>query len=122
MIGVAAPTKSKPAASIPRPRDYLSYSAVTTYQGCPLQYYFRYVADLPERTTASSLVFGSAVHRAVEYHINELLAGNEPPTAEELFGEYDRHWPETDPATVRFGKDYTRFRSIGSGSTGRSGS
>ncbi|MCE9603306.1 MAG: PD-(D/E)XK nuclease family protein [Planctomycetia bacterium] len=92
------PTPPKPA------RDYLSYSAVTTYQGCPLRYFFRYIAGLPERTVSSSLVFGSAIHRAVEYHFNELLAGNEPPTAEALLGEYDRHWRETNSATVRFGK------------------
>lgn len=110
MIGVAAPMKSMPSASTPRPRDYLSYSAVTTYQGCPLRYYFRYVAGLPEQTISSSLVFGSAVHRAVEHHFNELLAGNEPPTSEALLGEYDRHWLETDPDTVRFGKAESRER------------
>jgi len=110
MIGVATPTKTTPSASTPRPRDYLSYSAVTTYQGCPLRYYFRYVAGLPEQTISSSLVFGSAVHRAVEHHFNELLAGNEPPTSEALLGEYDRHWLEADPATVRFGKAESRER------------
>lgn len=104
MIGVAAPMKTTPTTSSPRTRDYLSYSAVTTYQGCPLRYYFRYVAGLPEQTISSSLVFGSAVHRAVEHHFNELLAGNEPPTSEALLGEYDRHWLEADPDTVRFGK------------------
>ncbi|MCE9608349.1 MAG: PD-(D/E)XK nuclease family protein [Planctomycetia bacterium] len=93
------PTPPKPA------RDYLSYSAVTTYQGCPLRYMFRYIAGLPERTISASLVFGSAIHRAVEHHFNELLAGNEPPQLDALVGEYDRHWREADPQTVRFGKD-----------------
>lgn len=110
MIDVAATTKSKSLTpSIPA-QDYLSYSAVTTYQGCPLRYFFRYVAGLPERTISSSLVFGSAVHRAVELHFNELLAGNEPPTADTLLGEYDRHWLEVDPTAVRFGKDESRER------------
>ncbi len=86
-------------------RDYLSYSAITTYQGCPLRYYFKYVAGLPEKTVSSSLVFGSAVHRAVEHHFNELMAGNEPPTLDALMGEYDRHWSEADPQAVQFGKD-----------------
>jgi hypothetical protein len=35
---------------------------------------------LPEPTVSASLVFGRAIHQAVEYHFNELLAGNEPPT------------------------------------------
>lgn len=86
-------------------RDYLSYSAVTTYQSCPLRYYFRYVAGLPERTVSASLVFGGAIHRAVELHFNELMAGNEPPSLESLIGEYDRHWQETGPEAVRFGKE-----------------
>jgi len=93
------PTPPKPA------RDYLSYSAVTTYQGCPLRYYFRYVAGLPERTVSASLVFGSAIHRAVEHHFNEILAGNDPPPLDALIGEYDRHWQEADPQSVKFGKD-----------------
>lgn len=112
MIGVAAPSKTPPVATSPRTRDYLSYSAVATYHGCPLRYYFRYVAGLPERTVSSSLVFGSAVHRAVEYHFNELLAGNEPPTLEALLGENDRHWRETDPATVRQRRESRRARRI----------
>lgn len=109
---IDAPSRSSPNAYpksppvMPKPvRDYLSYSAITTYQGCPLRYFFRYVAGLPERTVSSSLVFGSAIHRAVEHHFNELLIGNEPPTLEALVGEYDRHWQEVDAAAVQFGKE-----------------
>lgn len=102
MIGTVEPRQSPPTKPS---RDYLSYSAITTYQGCPLRYYFRYVAGLPERTVSSSLIFGTAVHKAVEHHFNELLAGNEPPTLDALVGEYDRHWREADSQTVHFGKD-----------------
>ncbi len=28
-------------------RDYLSYSAVRTFQGCPLKYRYRYIDGLP---------------------------------------------------------------------------
>lgn len=89
----------------PKVRDYLSYSAVSTYQTCPLRYYFRYVAGLPEKTVSSSLVFGGAVHRAVEHHFNDLLAGNEAPSIEGLLGEYDAAWSGYDPAAIRFGKE-----------------
>lgn len=96
---------ASPPAS-PKPvRDYLSYSAITTYQGCPLRYYFRYIAGLPEQTVSASLVFGSAIHRAFEHHFNELMAGNEAPPLDALIGEYDRHWQAADPQTVKFGKD-----------------
>ncbi|MBA4020716.1 MAG: hypothetical protein C0483_26460 [Pirellula sp.] len=108
MIGTILPARMRTLPPSPRPakppRNYLSYSSITTYQGCPLRYYFRYVAGLPEKTVSSSLVFGSAVHRAVEHHFNELMAGNEPPTLDALVGEYDRHWQEADPQAVQFGK------------------
>jgi CRISPR/Cas system-associated exonuclease Cas4 (RecB family) len=109
MIGAIVPGRAASVSRLPPPpkptRDYLSYSAITTYQSCPLRYYFRYVAGLPEKTVSSSLVFGSAVHRAVEHHFNELMAGNEPPTLDALVCEYDRHWSEVDPQALHFGKD-----------------
>jgi RecB family exonuclease len=92
------------AAAKPPPRDYLSYSAVSTYQACPLRYYFRYVAGLPEMMVSASLVFGSSIHRAAEHHFRELLAGAEPPTLDALLGEFDAAWQSYDPATIRFGK------------------
>lgn len=99
--------QSRPASatSLPIERDYISYSSITSYQACPLRYYFKYVAGLPERTVSSSLVFGSAIHRAVEHHFNELMVGSEPPTLDGLIGEYDRHWQETDESVVKFGKE-----------------
>lgn len=109
---IDAPIRSVPSSPQKLPpvppnpvRDYLSYSAISTYQGCPLRYYFRYVAGLPEPTVSASLIFGSAIHRAVEHHFNELLIGNELPTLDALVGEYDRHWRDVDPKTVQFGKE-----------------
>lgn len=96
---------SQPRTTSPPVRDYISYSAIGTYMACPLRYYFRYCVGLPEQTVSASLVFGSAIHRGVEHHFNELLAGNEPPTLEALLAEYDRHWQETDREQVKFGKD-----------------
>ncbi len=85
--------------------SYLSYSRISLYQSCPLRYYFKYVAGLPELTVSASLIFGSAVHRAAQFHFEELLAGNEPPCLDALIAEYDRHWQEVDPQLVQFGKD-----------------
>ena len=42
----------------------LSYSAISTYQSCPLQYRFRYIDRLPSRPSAA-LEFGSALHKAL---------------------------------------------------------
>lgn len=54
-------------------RPHWSYSQITQYLRCPLQYYFQRIRKLPEPWVSSSLVLGSAVHAALaEYH-NRLL-------------------------------------------------
>ena len=85
-------------------RDYISYSAILTFQTCPLRYYFRYVAGMPEETVSASLVFGSAIHRAAEYHYNELMAGNPAPDLDTLLHVYQDAWRERDGAEILFGK------------------
>ena len=56
-------------------RDYLSYSSISTYQTCPLRFYFRYVLELPETPVSSSLAFGGAVHAAIEFHHRQFANG-----------------------------------------------
>jgi hypothetical protein len=103
VITTAKQPRSAPAGV--RSRDYISFSEIATYRGCPLRHHFRYVMGLPETTVSASLVFGRAIHQAVEHHFNELLAGNEPPTLDALLAEYDRAWSEVDTNQVTFGKD-----------------
>ena len=45
-------------------RDYLSFSAISTFQQCPLRYHFKYIQGLPETTVSASLILGGAVHAA----------------------------------------------------------
>lgn len=89
-------------------RDYLSYSAVSTYRACPLKYYFRYVAGLPEPAVSSSLVFGTAIHAAIEWHYRAQLHGNPAPGAAELLSVYQRTWAGYASQTVQFGKEEDR--------------
>ncbi len=103
MITTATQPRSGPIGA--HSRDYISFSEISTYRGCPLRHHFRYVLGLPEPTVSASLVFGRAIHQAVEHHFNELLAGNQPPTLDALLAEYDRAWSETDCGSVTFGKD-----------------
>lgn len=94
-----------PARAPPSPvsaRDYVSYSALKTYQQCPLRYFFRYIAGLPEESISASLLFGTSIHRAVEHHFQRLLAGETPPSLEELLAEYRAGWDERQ-LPVRFG-------------------
>ena len=73
-------------------RDYLSYSAVRTFQGCPLKYRFRYIDGLPEDCVSSSLIFGSAIHAAMEFFFSQQLAGEEEPGLDELLDVYQQSW------------------------------
>ena len=87
----------------PPPRDYLSYSAVRTYQGCPLRYHFRYVAGLPENIVASSLLFGIGLHAALEAHFRGLLVG-QTIGLDQLLGTFWQGWNNRQAPEVLFGK------------------
>ncbi len=95
----------------PPPRDYLSYSAIRTYQGCPLRYYFRYIAGLPENIVASSLLFGIGLHAALEAHFRGLLVG-QTIGLDQLFGAFWRGWNDRQPPEVLFGKG-ENFTTVG---------
>jgi putative RecB family exonuclease len=84
--------------------EHLSYSAVSLFQSCPLRFYFRYVEKLPERVVSASLVFGSAMHAAVQFHFEELLIGNGPPDIDMLMGVFEHSWQAHDGQAIRFGK------------------
>jgi putative RecB family exonuclease len=93
-----------PPKLLKQERDYLSFSAIRTYQQCPLRYFFRYIAGLPEQTISASLVFGSAIHHAVEHHFRRLLEGEPAPSREELLAAYSEGFAE-GTAPIRYGKD-----------------
>ena len=51
-------------------RLHWSYSQISQYLRCPLQYYFERIAKLPRGPVDASLVLGSSVHHALaEYHL-----------------------------------------------------
>lgn len=86
-------------------RNYISWSAISTFQACPLRWHFRYAQDLPEAFVSSGLVFGSAIHQAAELHYRELLSGNPAPDLDTLLSSYEAAWRERDLASIKFGKD-----------------
>ena len=88
--------------------DYVSFSALSLYQRCSLRYYFRYIVELPEESTSASLVFGRAIHRAIEHHFTELLAGNEPPDLDAMLAVFNAGWDETPAEQITFPKTDTR--------------
>src|SRR5262245_2496394 len=104
---IAVPTAEK-ASIVGNDRDYISFSSIRAYQACPLRYFFRYVAGLPEESVVATLVFGTAVHRAIEHYFRELLVGNPPPGVDALIEQYSAGWQERDGRPLHFGKDEAR--------------
>jgi len=88
-------------------RDYLSPSAISSYQRCPLQFRFRYIDNLEPEFTSSSLVFGGSIHSAIEHHFRLLFEGRPAPSVDELVGVYDDAWTARSDTPVRLGKSET---------------
>jgi putative RecB family exonuclease len=109
-------TPTKPASTNPANetaknltgRDYISWSALSTFRTCPLRYKFRYVDGLPEESVSSALVFGTGIHTAVEQHFQALLAGDEQPDVERLMFAYRSAWLPHEPDAISFGTKETR--------------
>ena len=86
-----ADQRGSPFSVVGKKRDYISHSAISTYQQCPLRYRFKYVDGIPERFVSSNLIFGGAIHSALEFHFTELLCGNEPPSQDLLLTSFRTH-------------------------------
>jgi putative RecB family exonuclease len=92
-----APAPAKPQ------RDYCSFSAINTYQRCPLKYYFRYVLKLPDETNPASLVFGRSIHAALQHYFEQLLAGADRPDLDGLLDVFQEAWRGHE-MPIQFGK------------------
>jgi len=70
----------------------LSYSSISTYELCPLQYKFRYVEAKPGRRTPA-LGFGETLHEALRrFHAQPVPVA---PKLEQLLGYLDDAWDST---------------------------
>jgi putative RecB family exonuclease len=105
------PARTNPANEVARAltgRDYISWSAISTFRSCPLKYFFRYVAGLPEEFVSSALVFGTGIHAAIETVYRAELAGEAKPDVEQLMFAYRSTWLPHEPDKIRFGSTETR--------------
>jgi len=89
-------------------RDYISWSAISTFRTCPLRYKFRYVDGLPEESVSSALIFGSGIHTAVEQHFQAQLSGDPKPDLDALLFAYRSAWLPHDPDAIQFGSSESR--------------
>jgi putative RecB family exonuclease len=109
-------TPEKPASTNPANevvkrltgRDYISWSAISTFRTCPLKYKFRYIDGLPEESVSSALVFGTGIHTAVEQHFQAILSGDPKPDLDALLFAYRSAWLPHDPDAIQFGSTETR--------------
>jgi DNA helicase-2/ATP-dependent DNA helicase PcrA len=67
----------------------LSYSQISTYQNCPLQYRFRYIEDRPSPPSAA-LSFGKSVHSALEWLYS--VPTPDPPSVDNLIDQLESRW------------------------------
>jgi putative RecB family exonuclease len=109
-------TPEKPASTNPTNeiakkitgRDYISWSALSTFRTCPLKYKFRYIDGLPEESVSAALVFGTGIHTAVEQHYQAQLSGDPKPDLDALLFAYRSAWLPHDPDAISFGSKETR--------------
>ena len=110
LLPVMEPRSTNPANEIAKKfsgRDYISWSAISTFRTCPLKYKFRYVDGLPEESVSSALVFGSGIHSAVEQHFQAILSGDPKPDLDSLLFAYRSAWLPHDPDAIQFGGSET---------------
>ncbi len=87
--------------------DHFSVSSMHTFQDCPRQWRYRYLDKAEREFTPSSLLFGSALHAALEAIHVALRQGKvvDTPVAFEVFAS---HWKsERGAASIQFGKGET---------------
>ena len=80
--------------------DKHSYSSLSTYDRCPLQYAFHYVYRMPPREApVAAFAFGSTAHEAFEAFTKDrrerAARGDEPPTREDLESAFRARWTPT---------------------------
>ena len=83
------------------PITHLSYSQISTYLMCGLRYRFQYVDLIPPAFTASSLVFGQAIHEAAGAFYEQHMLGD-TLRSDEMVDVYRQAWRSRDGAEIRF--------------------
>ena len=111
LLPVITPASTNPANEVAKRitgRDYVSWSAISTFRTCPLKYKFWYIDGLPEESVSSALVFGTGIHSAIESHFQAQLSGDPKPDLDALLFAYRSAWLPHDPDAIQFGSSETR--------------
>ena len=93
-------------------RPYLSFSQITVMRACPQKFSIHYVQHAQPAFIPASLIFGSAVHAAVEHYFRGLLTGASVSVSD-LQQAYRLSWGEERARCdlpVRYGKSEDEAR------------
>ena len=71
--------------------EAISVSQINLYLTCSLKYRFQYIDRLPRLVQSASLVFGSAMHKALEWLHKERRNGRTPPL-DEVLRVFEADW------------------------------
>jgi putative RecB family exonuclease len=71
--------------------ETISVSQITLYLTCSLKYQFQYIDRLPRLTKSANMVFGGAVHAALEWLFKERKRGRKPPL-DEVLRVFESDW------------------------------
>jgi putative RecB family exonuclease len=65
-------------SNISRNHLHISHSQIWTYLNCSLRYWFQYVKGLPREHTSIALIFGKAIHKALERYYLDFMRDHDP--------------------------------------------
>lgn len=90
-------------------RDHLSYSEISTFQRCSLQWWYRYVEKVEPEFISAALVLGSATHAAIEHYLQCKMAALPTPSMDALDQIVQDRWKrEADYAPIRLSKTQSK--------------
>jgi putative RecB family exonuclease len=111
----AEPTTQRRSCPVLATRPHWSYSQISQYLRCPLQYYFERILKLERPFVPSAMALGSAVHQGLaEYHRHLKL--NEPLPASCVQETFLNAWQASeDRQPVQFKEKETRDELLAQG-------
>ena len=101
-------------------RSYLSWSQINSFRNCPMSFSFKYVRGEKPSFTSSNLLFGGAIHSALQFYFERRLEGD-TTSIDELVEAYRVAWhqriEEQGDMPVRYGKgeDAEKLSSVARG-------
>src|SRR5687767_567693 len=89
-------------------RPHWSYSQLSQFMRCPLQFYFERIAKVPRAFSGSGMVLGSAVHEGLA-HFHRKLQGNQEVLTDEVKEAFLQAWQKSEnERSVQFRDGETR--------------